>query len=116
MNAKANLNHSEDYRRVGEALGALIDQRDVSQRQLGIVTGIAQSTISHMVAGHPFELGNLFALLKVLDKEIGDFFVDAGFTDLESQYEDYTFTIKIRAKSVKHASTSATGRGIQRVR
>ena len=100
--------------RFGHALETLRLSRGYSQKGLSLATGVMQSSISRMEAGKNFYFGNLVLLLKELEKEVGDFFVDAGFTDESPNYKSYTFTIRVKAYHVKNITGSVDGPGIRR--
>lgn len=111
----------EDLRRVGAALAKLRKRRGFrSQRKLrakceaeGIT--LAQGTISNIEAGKPFAFLSLVAVLDVLDMQIGDFLVDAGFTSERESYKEFTFTFTVEAQRVKRVSGKVDGPGLNRI-
>ena len=94
---------NDELEAVGQALASLCKKKGYSYRELAKVSGVAQGTISNMAGGKTFEISNLFKVLKVLNTQIGDFFMDAGFTDESDQYTDTILRITVRSRGFRRA-------------
>jgi transcriptional regulator with XRE-family HTH domain len=104
----------EDLKRVGTALAKLRDSKHLSQRQLAKRCRVASATISNIEAGKAFDFLSRLTVLDDLGVQIGDFLVDAGFTDERTSYRTYTFTITAEASRLRHITGKVEGPGISR--
>lgn len=113
----ASESNTFDLIRIGKGLAVLRRQRDnMSQNELATRSGVSQNTISRMESGESFELINLLAVLKVLDRKVGDFLVDVGFTDESDILQDYEMVVKFKARRLRSISGNVTGPGIGRAK
>lgn len=101
-------------KRIGSRLASLRNERGLSQSELAEMCGVAQGTISRIESGKSFETSNLLIILEALDKPVGDFFVDAGFTKEMDSYREYTFTISVIGQRIRRISGNVVGPGLRR--